>query len=105
MNIVSLKKLNHSKQPGPLSLIPLLKQTDNKILIGADHYSHLTELLSVKNEQIVKPDTICFTTPSAFAIISFISPMIESSGLIEAINKSILGSALYNNNLLLNIIL
>lgn len=64
MNIVSLKKLNHSEQPGPLSLIPLLKQTDNKILIGADHYSHLTELLSIKNEQIVKPDTIYFTTPS-----------------------------------------
>ena len=40
----------------------------------------------------------------AFAIISFISPMIENSGLILAINKSILGSALYNNNLLLNII-
>jgi uncharacterized membrane protein required for colicin V production len=38
------------------------------------------------------------------AIISFISPMIEGSGLIVAINKSILGSALYNNNLLLNII-
>lgn len=40
-----------------------------------------------------------------FAIISFISPMIENSGLIVAINKSILGSVLYNNNLLLNIIL
>lgn len=40
-----------------------------------------------------------------FAIISFISPMIEGSGLITAINKSILGSILYNNNLLLNIIL
>jgi len=40
-----------------------------------------------------------------FAIISFISPMIEGSGLILAINKSILGSVLYNNNLLLNIIL
>ena len=40
-----------------------------------------------------------------FAIISFISPMIEGSGLITAINKSILGSVLYNNNLLLNIIL
>ena len=64
MNIVSLKKLNHSEQPGPLSLIPLLKQTDNKILIGADRYSHLTELLSVKDEQMVKPDTIYFTTPS-----------------------------------------
>ncbi len=40
-----------------------------------------------------------------FAIISFISPMIENSGLIATINKSILGSILYNNNLLLNIIL
>lgn len=40
-----------------------------------------------------------------FAVISFISPMIESSGIIEAINKSIVGSVLYNNNLLLKIIL
>lgn len=39
-----------------------------------------------------------------FAIISFISPMIESSGLIAAINKSIIGSVFYNNNLLMNII-
>lgn len=40
----------------------------------------------------------------AFAIISFISPMIEGSGLIAAINKSIIGSVFYNNNLLMNII-
>lgn len=40
-----------------------------------------------------------------FAIISFISPMLESSMLITAINKSVIGSLLYNNNLLLNIIL
>ncbi len=40
-----------------------------------------------------------------FAVISFISPMIENSGIITAINKSILGSVLYNNNLLLKIIL
>ncbi len=39
-----------------------------------------------------------------FAIISFISPMIEGSQLITAISKSILGSIFYNNNLLLNII-
>lgn len=39
-----------------------------------------------------------------FAIISFISPMIEGSGLIKAINKSIVGSVFYNNNLLMNII-
>lgn len=39
-----------------------------------------------------------------FAIISFISPMIEGSGLITAINKSIVGSVFYNNNILMNII-
>lgn len=39
-----------------------------------------------------------------FAIISFISPMIEDSGLVSAINKSVLGAALYNNNLLLKIV-
>lgn len=39
-----------------------------------------------------------------FAIISFISPMLEGSGIIGLINKSILGSVLYNNNLLLNLI-
>lgn len=39
-----------------------------------------------------------------FAIISFISPMIEGSGLITAINKSIVGSVFYNNNMLMNII-
>lgn len=39
-----------------------------------------------------------------FAIISFISPIIEGSGIITAINKSILGSVFYNNNLLMNII-
>lgn len=41
----------------------------------------------------------------AFAIISLISPMIEDSGIIAAINKSILASVLYNNNILLNIVL
>lgn len=39
------------------------------------------------------------------AIISFISPIIENTGLIVAINKSILGSIFYNHNILLNIIL
>ena len=39
-----------------------------------------------------------------FAIISFMSPMIEGSGLITAINKSIVGSVFYNNNILMNII-
>lgn len=39
-----------------------------------------------------------------FALISFISPMIEQTGIIVAINKSAIGSILYNNNLLLKII-
>ena len=40
-----------------------------------------------------------------FAIISLISPMIEQTGIIVAINKSFIGSVLYNNNILLNIML
>lgn len=38
------------------------------------------------------------------ALISLISPMIEQTGIIVAINKSFIGSILYNNNILLNII-
>ena len=39
-----------------------------------------------------------------FALLSFVSPMIEQTGIIVAINKSFIGSILYNNNLLLKII-
>ncbi len=39
------------------------------------------------------------------SIISFMSPVMEGSGIVEAINKSFLGGILYNNNLLLKIIL
>lgn len=39
-----------------------------------------------------------------FAIISLISPMIEKTSLVTMINKSILGSALYNNNIILKLI-
>lgn len=39
------------------------------------------------------------------AVISFISPMIEQTGIITAINKSFIGSILYNHNILLNILL
>ena len=67
--------------------LPIIKQVDK---IGGVAYGLVEALI------------IIFI---AFAVISFISPMIESSGLIVAINKSILGSVLYNNNLLLNIIL
>lgn len=38
------------------------------------------------------------------AMVSFASPMMEDSGIIEGIQKSFVGSALYNNNLLLKII-
>ena len=67
--------------------LPIIKQFDK---IGGIAYGLIESLI------------IIFIV---FAVISFISPMFENSGLIVAINKSILGSALYNNNLLLNIIL
>lgn len=38
------------------------------------------------------------------AIISFISPLIENTGLLITLNKSVVGSFMYNNNLLLKII-
>lgn len=38
------------------------------------------------------------------AMVSFASPMMEDSGIIDGIQKSFVGSALYNNNLLLKII-
>lgn len=40
-----------------------------------------------------------------FAVISLISPAIEQTGIIVAINKSFIGSFLYNNNVLLNMVL
>lgn len=40
----------------------------------------------------------------ALALISFISPVIEQTGIIVAINKSFIGSILYNNNILLKIV-
>lgn len=38
------------------------------------------------------------------AIISFISPMIEQTGIMVAINKSVIGNILYQNNLFLKIV-
>ena len=40
----------------------------------------------------------------ALAIISFISPMVSGTSFIIALQKSFIGSAMYNNNLLLKII-
>lgn len=45
-----------------------------------------------------------FIVFAAFAIISLVSPMIDSS-FINAINNSVLGSTFYNNNILLKIIM
>ena len=38
------------------------------------------------------------------ALISLVSPMVEQTGLIVAIHKSVIGSILYDHNLLLNIV-
>ena len=40
----------------------------------------------------------------ALAIISFASPMMSETGIIEGLQKSYIGSTMYNNNLLLKII-
>lgn len=39
-----------------------------------------------------------------FAVISLISPLIEQTGIIAMIDKSFVGSILYNNNLLLELL-
>jgi len=66
--------------------LPIIKQFDKTggILYGA-----------------VKAFVIIFVV---FALISLISPMIEQTGIIKAINQSFVGSILYNNNILLNIL-
>lgn len=38
------------------------------------------------------------------AVISFISPVVSGTGILDAIQKSFIGSAMYNNNLLLKLI-
>lgn len=38
------------------------------------------------------------------AIISFVSPIITESGVIDAINQSFIGKGMYNNNILLEIV-
>ena len=39
-----------------------------------------------------------------FAVLSLISPLIEQTGIISMINTSFIGSLLYDNNLLLQIV-
>lgn len=38
------------------------------------------------------------------ALLSFISPVVSGTGILEAIQKSFIGSGMYNNNLLLKLI-
>lgn len=71
--------------------------------------SFITDLPIIK--QFDKAGGILYGTLKAFviifvvlALISLISPMIEQTGIIVAINKSAIGSILYNNNILLNIV-
>ena len=63
-----------------LTEVPVLKQVDK---IGGIVYG------------ILQATVIILV---AFTIISFISPMIEQTGLVSMINKSFVGSVLYNNN-------
>ena len=39
-----------------------------------------------------------------FAILSFISPMIDSAEILSAVNQSAIGSNIYNNNIILKLI-
>ena len=39
-----------------------------------------------------------------FAILSFISPMIDSTEILSAVNQSAIGSNIYNNNIILKLI-
>lgn len=73
-------------------------------------FSFLTELPILK--QIDKVGGIVYGVLQAavivfviFAIISFVSPMIKDSSLISTINKSPIGSVLYNNNPIMKIAL
>lgn len=69
----------------------------------------LTDLPIIK--QFDKAGGILYGALKAFviifvvlALISFVSPMIEQTGIVVAINKSFIGSILYNNNILLNLV-
>lgn len=63
-----------------LTEVPVIKQADK---IGGIIYGILQAAVIV-----------CVV----FTIISFISPMIEQTGLVEMINKSFIGSVIYNYN-------
>ena len=70
-----------------LTELPVIKQIDK---IGGVIYG------------ILETAIIVF---AIFAVISFISPMIENTGLVKNINQSLIGSILYNNNPIMKIML
>ena len=39
-----------------------------------------------------------------FAVLSIFAPTMENSGILEAVNSSKIGSAMYNNNIILKIV-
>ena len=69
-----------------ITKLPVIKQFDK---LGGSIYGLLEALIIIY---------------VILAIISFISPMISSTGILEGINSSWLGRMFYHNNLLLNII-
>ena len=92
-----------------ISWIGLFLLTRLILLIVTALTSFLTDLPILK--QIDKTGGIIYGVLEAavivfavFALISFISPMIENTGLVRTINKSLIGSILYNNNFLMQII-
>lgn len=69
-----------------ITKLPIIKQCDK---LGGIIYGLLQSLVIIY---------------IAFAIISFVSPMLSTTGFIEAIQKSFVGSIIYNDNLLLKLI-
>lgn len=69
----------------------------------------ITDLPIIK--QVDKTGGIIYGTIEALviiyillAIVSFISPLVSGTGILEAMQKSYIGSIMYNNNLLLKLI-
>ena len=71
---------------GLITKLPVIKQFD---LLGGIIYG------------LIKSLVIIYVI---LAIISFVSPIITDSGVIDSINQSFIGKGMYNNNLLLEII-
>lgn len=69
-----------------ITSIPLIKQVDKT---GGIFYGIIEALIVIYG---------------LLAIVSFVSPLVSNFGIITAIQKSFIGSIMYNNNLLLKLI-